>query len=114
LISSIAKDVCYATTCGRWKGSKHALLGVTLHHLTGSAQIVGLMNRYGHCQSYTQVLEVETAMANQVQMMDSILPSDIIPAVNKVSHVCWDNFDINEKTPSGAGTTHTTLKSMAL
>ena len=22
--------------------------------------------------------------------------------------MCWDNFDINEETPSGAGTTHTT------
>jgi len=27
---------------------------------------------------------------------------------NKVSHVCWDNFDLNEEAPSGAATTHTT------
>jgi len=27
---------------------------------------------------------------------------------NAVCHTCWDNFDINEETLSGAGTTHTT------
>lgn len=25
-----------------------------------------------------------------------------------MSHLCWDNFDLNEETPSGSGTTHST------
>ena len=24
----------------------------------------------------------------------------------KITHFCWDNFDLNEETPSGLGTTH--------
>ena len=51
---------------------------------------------------------LETATANQVQQQDNILPSNIALIGNKVSHLCWDNFDVNEETPSGAGTTHST------
>ena len=51
-------------------------------------------------------VELETAMANQVQQQHNILPSNIALTGNKVSHLCWDNFDVNEETPSGAGTTH--------
>ena len=40
--------------------------------------------------------------------LDSILPSNIIPEQNMFAHSCCDNFDINEETPSGAGTTHST------
>lgn len=69
---------------------------------------LSLMNRFGHCQSYNQVLEVETAMANEVIMLDSVLPSNIMPSANKVCHCVWDNFDMNEETSSGSGTTHTT------
>ena len=47
-------------------------------------------------------------MANQVQVSQSQVPTNIIIHANKVSHMVWDNFDINEETPSGAGTTHTT------
>ena len=108
LAKSFADDISTAATHGKWKLPKHMLLGITLRHLTGSAELITIMNRYGHCQSYPLVLELETAMAQQVTQQDSILPSNITPALNKVSHLCWDNFDINEETPSGTGTTHVT------
>ena len=88
--------------------SKYLLLAVALHHLTGSAELVSFLNQLGHCQSYSMVLELETAMANQVKMQDSILPANIYPENHEVCHLCWDNFDILEENPSGAGTTHTT------
>jgi len=53
-------------------------------------------------------MELETAMADEVRIQDSVLPSNIDPLLNRVCHVCWDNFDILEETPSGSGTTHTT------
>ena len=108
LSTSIAEDICSAATQGKWKMPKHFLLGITLHHLTGSSRIITLINRYGHCSSYSQVLELETAMANQIMIHNSILPSNISSSNNKVAMVCFDNFDINEETPSGSGTTHTT------
>jgi len=108
LCGSFAEDICSATTRGRWNVPKHQLLGLTLHYLTGKADIVTMLHRYGHCSSYTAVLELETAMANQVQEQDAVLPSNITATDNEVSHICWDNFDLNEETPSGAATTHTT------
>ena len=108
LCGSFAEDICSATTRGRWNVPKHQLLGVTLHHLTGKADIVTMLHRYGHCSSYTAVLELETAIANQVQDQDAVLPSNITATDNNVIHVCWDNCDLNEETPSGAATTHTT------
>jgi hypothetical protein len=106
--SSFAQDICSATTGGKWKMPKHLLLSTAMHHLTDSAMIVTILNRYGHCQSYSQTLELETAMAIQEQMQRSVLPSNISLRGNIVSHCCWDNFDIYEETPSGSGTTHTT------
>jgi hypothetical protein len=86
---------------------KHVLLGMSLRHITGSAVVVTMINRYGHCQSYPKVLELDTAIAYDIQRSDTLLPSNILPT-GKFAHLCWDNFDINEETPSGSGTTHTT------
>ena len=41
---------------------KHILLAMTVHHLTGSAEIITSLNHFGHCQSYSCTLELETAM----------------------------------------------------
>jgi len=108
LRGSFAEDICSATIRGRWNVAKYQLLGLTLHHLRGKAVVVTILHRYGHCTSYTGILELETAMANQVQQHDSLLPSNISLTGIKVTHLCWDNFDLNEETPSGIGTTHTT------
>ena len=85
---------------------KHLLLSMTLRHWHGSAELITLLNCFGHCQSYSTTVELETIMANQVQQQNNILPSNIALTGNKVGHLCWDNFDVNDETPSGAGTTH--------
>jgi len=108
LSAAIAEDLCYASTRGIWKMPKHLLLAVSLHQLTGSAQIVVLLNRMGHCCSYTQLLDLETAMQIQVEARDPILPYNISATGNVVSNLCWDNFDMDEETVSGANTTHST------
>jgi len=59
---SLAADVCVAATNGKWIMPKHLLLSMALRHLTGSAQLLTIINRFGHCQSYTKVLEIETAI----------------------------------------------------
>ena len=60
--------------------------------------LLTLLNRYGRCQSCSMTVELETAMANQVQQQNNILPSNLVLTGNKVSHLCWDNFDVNEET----------------
>ena len=107
LATSIAADICTAATQGRWVMPKHIMLGMSLHHLTASAEVITIVNRYGHCQSYSKLLELETALGYQVQQLSTVLPSNI-PDMETASHMCWDNFNINEETTSGSGTTHTT------
>ena len=65
-VKSFAQDLCYAVTNGIWQLSKHLLLGMITRHLTGSIELISLLNYFGHCQSYTKVLELETAMCNNV------------------------------------------------
>ena len=47
-------------------------------------------------------------MCNSVVTYDDILPATISTQNNAILHFCWDNFDLNEETPTGAGTTHST------
>lgn len=82
---------------------------MTIKNLTGSAQIVHLMNNFGYSIAYSQLLEVETAMAEkQLDECENgiCLPSNIQP--NVFSVFCWDNNDIQEETLNGKGTTHCT------
>ena len=104
---SIAQDVCNAETNSQWMMPKHLLLGMSLRHLTGSAEIISMLNRLGHCASYSRLLELETAICKAIDDRESTIASTIYPGKNVVTHLCWDNFELKEETPSGAGTTHT-------
>ena len=83
---------------------------MTKHNMTGSKSVVTLINRFGHGISYTELEELQTAMAesclNQNNADDVYLPSNINPS-QRVS-LCFDNNDINEETLTGSGTTHCT------
>ena len=37
---------------------------------------------------------------------NTVLPKSVSPDYNRITHLCWDDFDLNEETPSGVGTTH--------
>ena len=108
LARSIGEDICYNVTKGTWKQPKHILLGMSIRHLTGSAELVTLLNRFGHCISYSATLEIETAICNKIKDSTDILPPNILKNKNLITHFCWDNFDLVEETLSGAGTTHST------
>ena len=36
---------------------KHFLLGMSVEHLTGSAELITVLNLFGHCASYLVLLE---------------------------------------------------------
>ena len=78
-----------------------------MRHLTGNAEVITILNRYRHSQSYSRTLELETAMCNSVTSTESFLPRTISRDNNAVLHLCYDNFVLDEiKTPSGSVTTH--------
>ena len=85
-IKSIAQDICYTVCKGAWLLPKHLLLGMSVHHLTGSAQLVTLLNRFGHCVSYSSVLQLETSIAEKIIISDSVLPTDMLNMNNIITH----------------------------
>ena len=106
-VLSIAQDILYLKTRGRLTTPKHVALSMAVRHLTGSSQLIGLLNGLGHSVSQTTTLEHDTALAIQ-QLLKGPLP---IPAgIEKgfFSTMVWDNNDFGEETLSGKGTTHNT------
>ena len=59
---------------------------MTIRHMTGSAELITLLNRFGHCISYTTTLELEIAMCDQVTDRKEILPSNINKDKNVLTH----------------------------
>ncbi len=66
-----------------------------------------ILNRMGHCESYTFSLELETALANAVMQSGSLLNPDIVknpdpntPLPDGLIHSWWDNFDKNVNSAS--------------
>ena len=104
----IAQDICYACTNGKWMLPKHVHLGTSVKHITGSAQSVQILNKFGHCPSNSFLLELETARYDEIQKSKTILPPSIDKSSKGVLHTVFDNFDLLEETSSGFGTTHST------
>ena len=67
------------------------------------------MNRFGHCESYSFSLEVETVIAKALKETSSLLSSQIVrnPSIPYVFHPDFDNFDQFVNDLSGAGSVHT-------
>ena len=86
---------------------KHLLLGMSVRNLTEGAELMTVLNRFGHCASYSVLLELETAMCSSIEQRQCAVPSLVVPDQNSFTKLCWDNFDLNEETPSSAGTTPT-------
>ena len=61
-VKSVSEDVIYAVTSGPKKPSKHLQLGMAIKSLTGIRKVVDLLNRLGHCASYSTIEDVETEL----------------------------------------------------
>ena len=73
----------------------------------GSAELLTLLSRSGHCQSYIRTHEIETAMCSSINDNDAALQPNV-SLQNNVIYFCWDNFDLNGETLVGTDTTHST------
>ena len=92
---------------GKLATPKHTALSMAVRHLSGSAQLIGLLNGLGHCTSVTSVLEHDTALAKrQLLLGENPVPEGV--RVGVFTTIVWDNIDFGEETLSGKGTTHGT------
>ena len=64
-ILAISQDIVYLQSKGRKQMPKHMSLAMTVRHLTGSAQLIGLLNGFGYSVSTSVALNHDTAIANQ-------------------------------------------------
>ena len=75
---------------------------MTVKGLTGSVELITILNRFGHSLSYSQMEELETSLADyQIakQQNGVITPDACSPNVPGV--FCWDNNDLLDETLSG-------------
>lgn len=104
------QDLVHCVSHARVKLPKHVGLGISVRHLTGSKQLITILNRMGHCCSYEEVELVDTSLANEILAKSDetgvIIPSNIHPGV--FVQMAADNNDINEETIDGKNTTHAT------
>ncbi|KAJ8021222.1 hypothetical protein HOLleu_38358 [Holothuria leucospilota] len=106
-IASIGQDILNLSFKGRKCIPKHTSLAMAVRHLTGSAQLIGILNGLGHCVSNFSVLEHDTALAElQLERGEQYLPPIIKRNVHSI--LVWDNNDFREETLSGKGSTHNT------
>ena len=64
----------YCSISGLKKPRKHLELSVALKSLTGSKTTVRLMNKLGHCASYSAEEELETELTFAANKNDDITP----------------------------------------
>ncbi|KAJ8034477.1 hypothetical protein HOLleu_21334 [Holothuria leucospilota] len=90
---------------------KHVSMAIALRHLTGSKDLITMLNRMGHCLSYDDVEVMDTSIARELLAKSEalggvVLPSNIKPGT--FVQAAADNNDINEETIDGKATTHAT------
>ena len=92
--------------------AKHFLLALGLHNITGQRKIIEILNKLGHCLSYSLTCDIETAQAKVAQLnaeSSSILPVTPETEQDTVLTFFWvDSFDINVDNQCGGGAINTT------
>ena len=102
IVSSLGQDIIYNSSRGLLKTQKHTQLGLIIKRQTGSRHIIDICNRLGHCISYHEVNEIETAVANEMvatQIFTSYVPTNV--QLSRFVTFVYDNCDHNPETLNG-------------
>ena len=100
-IWSIALD--WESLISRQKNSKQAMLGLTVHRLTGSKEAAQNLHGLGHSISYNDILKYNEFWSRSQPPCHKVFSSTM------ALHSSIDNNDGRQETITGAGTTHDTL-----
>ena len=74
--------------------------------MTGSKQTVQILNRAGHCISYSDAKALETEFAYTVEGRDQQTPDGIKLSPELATATVWDNNDAHVETTDGKSTLH--------
>ena len=116
MISMLRTDVVfqilhYILTDGKEPTPFHVMVAQAVHAFTRSKELVTALNQHGICISYNMVKRIDVDLSEQIIATagNSRVP---IPAVLEASsplNGAMDNFDRNESTLAGTGSTHDTI-----
>ena len=106
----VAQDLLHCSSHARVKTPKHTSLAMAVRHITGSKELITLLNRMGHCSSSDEIEAIDNGLAKEIlaktEEMGVVIPSNICSGV--FIQMADDNNDINEETLDGKHTTHAT------
>ena len=77
--------------------------------MMGSKNLIGKLNRYGHCVTYTTTEEHETELTFTLTSASKILLPDLVPDSSLTVGITYDNFKQFVETLSGKNTLHDTV-----
>ena len=96
-------------TRGLVKPQKHLLLGLGVKSMTGSKKVLNILNRLGHCISYTTAEEIETELALNIAKRNSATPDGLLKIANLSTGLAFDNYDEVTETLDGSNSLHDTV-----
>ena len=102
-LTQLASSISLHVAGGQCRVSKYLQLGMTIRHVTGSAEGTSLLSHIGRCVSCDSLQQLETVLANIILHRFLLVT---ISVSDKVLHLFWGNFDLKEEAPTGSGTTH--------
>lgn len=109
-VSKICDDLIFNITNGDVKPSSNICLGLVTKSITSSKKIVEILNRMGHCCSYSTIEEIETELAYKCAAEQRLLPFGLKDKKSQLcTHVAFDNFDRYVETSTGKETLHDTV-----
>ena len=116
LISQVKRDVVFQILHYIMSGGKeptpfHVMVAEGVHSLTRSKELVTALNRHGICVSYNTVKIIDVDIAEQIISTagDNRIPLPPVLESSSPLNAVMDNFDRNESTLAGTGSTHDTI-----
>ena len=84
LITSVGQDICRAATQGKWKISKRVGISMTVRHLFRSKELMTVLNRFGHFENCSFIVELKIAIANQLEKVFSLITKEIVKNTSSI------------------------------
>ena len=115
-ISNIVKYVVfqilhYAISGGKELTPFHVMVAEAVHSLTRSKELITALNHHGICTSYNTVRRIDVDLAERIIEMagNNRVPLPRVLETTSPLNGAMDNFDRNESTLAGTGSTHDTI-----
>ena len=115
-ISNIVKYVVfqilhYAMSGGKELTPFHVMVAEAVHSLTRSKELITALNHHGICTSYNTVRRIDVDLAERIieTAGNNRVPLPHVLETTSPLNGAMDNFDRNESTLAGTGSTHDTI-----